>query len=160
MGDLIFCTVCILLIGTLAGWVGHWALHQPWAKSLYHGHLVHHTLYTPKDYTSDTYRDAGSSDSAFVLGPLVAMVVGLFCLLLFSFDVAWYVYVSVVVSAIIVGGAHEYVHRAFHLKHHWLMRFRWFWRLRKIHLEHHRDPSKNLGIVWYGWDRAFRTFKS
>jgi sterol desaturase/sphingolipid hydroxylase (fatty acid hydroxylase superfamily) len=60
----------------------------------------------------------------------------------------------------VIGFLHGYVHDAFHIEGHWLERSRWFRRLRDLHAFHHRAMRTNLGIFWFGWDRAFGTFKS
>lgn len=148
-----------LLLGTLAGWVGHWALHQRWAGRFAKAHLVHHRLYPPNDFLSTEYRDAKGSDTTLFLGPFITLVMLAWLGGLVAFGVSGYVLVVLIVVGIEVGILHELVHKAIHLEKHWMERFMWFRRIRTLHWKHHKHVQKNLGIVWYGWDRVFRTIK-
>lgn len=159
MGIVIIAALGTLLTGTFAGWLGHWALHQRWAGRFYRAHLTHHRLYPPNNLRSTKYREAKKDNTTFFLGPTVGFVAIAWLLLLVWFEVGLAAYGAVVVLGVVVGYLHEYLHEAFHLKAHWLDRFGWFRSLRSLHFEHHRKLSKNIGIMWFGWDRLFRTFK-
>lgn len=148
-----------LLLGTLAGWVGHWALHRRWAGRFHAAHLTHHRLYPPSNFQSASYRDAKRDSTTFFLAPIITFVVLAWLGTLMWVNVAWYAYIALILVGIAVGYAHDYLHEAFHLQNHWLDRFGWFQRLRRLHLGHHRSIGKNIGIIWFGWDRLFRTFK-
>lgn len=155
----IACILGTLLIGTLAGWIGHWALHQRWTGRFAKAHLVHHRLYPPSNFLSESYRDAKESDTTLVLGPFITVVVLLWMGTLVLLGAPWFTFVAIVIVGVLVGGLHEYVHKAIHLKGHWLGTLTWFQAIQIHHLKHHKHTQKNLGIVWYGWDRLFRTFK-
>lgn len=148
-----------LLLGTFAGWIGHWALHQRWAGRFAKAHLVHHRLYPPQDFLAPAYRDAQGSNTTLFLGPFITLVMLGWMGVLVALGAEWYVFVCVLLVGIEVGILHEYVHEAMHLEHHPLERFMTFRRLRTLHLKHHQFVQSNLGIVWYGWDRLFRTLK-
>lgn len=47
----------------------------------------------------------------------------------------------------------NYLHEAFHIRKHWLMRFRWFRRCRRRHREHHWKCGVNfgIGVYWVDW---------
>jgi len=51
-----------------------------------------------------------------------------------------------------------HVHTQYHLNHSWLRRFGWFDRKRELHFVHHRDASKNFGVIEFVWDRVFGTY--
>lgn len=148
-----------LLLGTLAGWAGHWALHQRWTGRFYRAHATHHRLYPPGDLRSSSYRDARQDNTTFVLAPIVTFVLLTWIGALLWLGVSWYVYLILVVIGVTTGYAHDYLHEAFHLNHHWLDRFTWFQVLRELHWVHHRKVGKNIGVLWFGWDRLFGTFK-
>lgn len=148
-----------LLLGTLAGWLGHWALHQRWAGKFYRSHLTHHRLYPPRDLRSPAYRDAKGDSTTFFLVPLVTFVIIAWMVALFVLDASWTVFPGIAIAGVGVGWAHDYLHEAYHLESHWLDRCGWFRSLRALHLIHHCRVHSNIGIVWYGWDRLFRTFR-
>jgi len=57
---------------------------------------------------------------------------------------------------------HSYVwthmHRAIHdLKDHWITKTDYYKRARKHHLDHHRRPAKNFGVVFLWTDYVFKT---
>ncbi len=148
-----------LLLGTLTGWLGHWALHQKWSGRFYKAHLTHHRLYPPSDFQSATYRDAKGDNTVFFLAPIITFVSLLELAVLVWLQTGWPVYVTLVVTGVLVGYLHDYAHEAFHLEGDTrLNRFVWFKSLRKAHWVHHRSVKKNLGILWFGWDRLFKTY--
>lgn len=147
------------MIGTLAGWTGHWALHQPWAGRFFKAHLTHHRLYPPKSLQSEQYREPGRDDTTLLLAPLIIGAVMAWLLVLTFLGVSWIETLCLIVLGAVVGLLHEWLHQAFHLETHWLDRFRWFKVLRDLHFEHHRSARVNLGVIWFGWDRLFKTFR-
>lgn len=52
-----------------------------------------------------------------------------------------------------------YVHAAYHIPDHFLNKFEWFKRDKKIHLEHHYDPKVNFAIASHFPDKLFGTYK-
>ncbi len=158
MGPLLF-TLGAALLGTLAGWAGHWALHHSGSRTLHRAHMTHHRLYPPRSLRSDAYRKAGKDDTLFVLAPLVAVVIGLYLLLMSFLQATWLDFATVITASLVVGIAHEWLHEAFHLEVHWLSRFAWFQQLRAEHFMHHRHPKKNLGIITMLWDRLLGTYR-
>ena len=53
----------------------------------------------------------------------------------------------------------NYFHSAFHIRDHWLQRFRWFRRLTRLHDIHH-ITNANYGISFFWMDRLFGTFRT
>jgi sterol desaturase/sphingolipid hydroxylase (fatty acid hydroxylase superfamily) len=54
---------------------------------------------------------------------------------------------------------HIYLHRQYHIRNSWLIRFSWFQKKRLLHFLHHQQSRKNYAIVEYFWDRLFGTYK-
>ena len=51
-----------------------------------------------------------------------------------------------------------YIHAAYHIENHWLNRYAWFQNDKRIHFQHHRDPSTNYGIATHFTDVISDTF--
>lgn len=153
-------TVGTILYGTLIGWGTHWAIHRPWAGKFYRAHMNHHLRqYPPKDLLSATYRSSGKDDSLFAFVPAIGIAILTWMLLLNYLGVSGWGLAFVFVESLFVGWLHDYIHEGFHIEGFWLRRYRWFQKLEDLHYLHHRNMKKNLGIVWFGWDRIFRTFR-
>ena len=69
-------------------------------------------------------------------------------------------YYSMVVYLVIVGVFvwNWYVHSAYHIPNHWLNQYDWFVQDKKIHLQHHVDPTVNYGIASHFSDIIFGTY--
>ena len=52
-----------------------------------------------------------------------------------------------------------YVHSAYHIQNHWLNNFDWFKLDKKIHLQHHVDPTVNYGIASHFCDIIMGTYE-
>jgi hypothetical protein len=148
------------LYGTLIGHAIHWAAHQPFSRWLYRAHMSHHKAQYPKDdLVSAVYRRS-QDDNFFLFGlvvvpalwPLLALVVGL--------GASPFEFGAVVSLILFVGWLHDHVHVRMHLRTSVVERLfpRAMAHFRRLHAAHHRDMTKNLGIVWFGWDRIFGSF--
>jgi len=152
--------ITTFLYGTLIGWVVHWMIHQRWAGPLYRSHSNHHLKqYPPSDLVSERYRDAGKDSSLFVFLPAITVAFLIWCLGAYLLGASVAVLVMMVVEAAVIGWLHDYLHGQFHLKDSWTLRYDCLKQLRVWHWYHHRNMKRNLGIVWFGWDRVFRTFR-
>lgn len=156
----LFIILFTFVYGSLAGYFVHWLLHtdafSKWSKS----HNVHHTLYTPDDFESDTYRDAKENDSVWVFVPIITGAIVIACVPLWFIFSEWWIFPIILAEGIFVGWLNDYIHDAFHVKNHWLNRFRWFWHLKDLHWIHHVYPKKNIGILWFIPDKMFKTYES
>ena len=54
--------------------------------------------------------------------------------------------------------SHNYIHKQYHLTGSWMLRFAWFRRKKEIHWIHHRDYTKNFGVIDHLWDRLTGSF--
>ncbi len=155
--------VAILLavvLGSLSAYVIHWVMHRSWSGPLYRSHMEHHQVhYPPSDlYSTGKYRSSGWSSGWLTFTPIVALSwLGILAFMRLLHLGALGQGIVLAVFAVL-GWAHGYVHDAFHVSDHRLGRFAWFQRLRLLHEPHHFDMRKNLGILWFGWDRVFGTF--
>lgn len=163
MVPIILTALISFFISSLFGYVVHRALHSEWTGRLNKKHMTHHLLlYPPTDYLSDKYRDAGGDNTVYIFGaaaiPLVATPIVL--------GVMGIIPLSLVITALVVMGLmgflHSYLHDAFHIRNHWILRVpvlgvifsKWV----KLHYLHHVDMQKNFGIFLFHWDHVFRTF--
>lgn len=159
----LFVILLTYLIVNLFGYVAHWSLHQTWMGRFNNAHMTHHLkLYPPEDFTSDTYRHAGKDSTPkffaiaaipLIIAPIILGVIGV---------LPMYLMVIILISELIIGFLHDYIHDAFHINNHWISCIPGvrviFGRLLKLHYLHHVDMKRNYGIFAYHWDRVFGTF--
>lgn len=149
---MLFLIPILLVIVFLAGEGAAYFWHKSAAHGNYSGpvgesHWTHH-----KDETDD-----GDGDFLWVLAFLIPALVFLCWLYLIgkvSLSVA--LIVGTVTSGIFIWN--WLVHKAYHTEGHWLEKYSWFLRDKKIHMEHHRNPEKNYGISFHIFDELFDTF--
>lgn len=150
-----------LSLGSFASYFIHWTMHQPWSGPFYRSHMQHHLVHYPVGhfFSLDRYRSSGWSSGWLTFTPVMLAVGAGVYILLGTLHIDAGFRCALIGFLGIVGWMHGYVHDAFHVRLHWLGRFRWFRRLRVLHGPHHVDMNKNLGILWFTWDRIFRTFQ-
>jgi sterol desaturase/sphingolipid hydroxylase (fatty acid hydroxylase superfamily) len=117
-------------------------------------HWVHHEV----DYPVQALRPIGQADyrragawTWFVLGG----VVGALILALLPLDWAMPLALG---SFLYAWGVISYLHDAFHVEGHWLERFAWFHRIRRLHDIHHWQPG-NYGILFFWMDALCGTLR-
>lgn len=155
--------ILITFLGTtFLGYGLHWLLHQKWSGALYEAHMVHHIVkYPPWDMESEKYRSAGWQSGFFAFIPASITLMCVLFLGLWTVSSPTWIYVVVFVEGTFLGVMHEVVHDAVHMKAHWFHRAgATFWHLRKLHRIHHRNMRKNFGVIWFGWDKFFRTYRA
>ncbi len=152
---LILCLLGTYFGGTLVGYIVHRALHQKWCGKYNKAHMTHHLVkYPTTDMLSKEYRQAGKDDTFMIFVPWV-LAFGL--TLIFVFPI-WIWAICMVVMAI-GGYAHEYFHTHFHLEGSWMIKYKFFLRLRELHAIHHGNMQTNMGIYEYIYDHIFRTYR-
>ncbi len=148
----------VYIVGNFTGYFVHWLMHKGKLKSVGEAHNTHHELYTIDDFTSTEYRSAGKDDSAFVFVPMIMLALAiLFVPLYFIFNTFW-IFPLPILLGIIIGWLNGYMHECFHMEDHYLLRFKWFRKLKHLHWLHHLYPDKNMGIIWFVPDRLFNSF--
>lgn len=146
---------------TLFGYVVHYSFHQKWTGRYHNSHMVHHQkLYPPSRYLSEAYLEPGKDNTAkfFIIAglPLILLPILLVAFHIISLPI----FITAMISMAIIGIPHDTLHDAFHIKHHWLRRFRWFEHMTDLHYQHHLgNMQTNFGIYWFGWDKLLGTFK-
>ena len=165
MFEVVACVVLIavasLLCASLFGHFVHWMIHQRWMGPAYRGHMEHHCeLYPPGELVSNTYRKAKWFNSGtFLFTPPLLVIIGLVsgCASMFELP-AW---IMAVFSVVLVtfGFTSDVVHDSFHVTGHVLERVAWFQHAREKHFAHHNNMKRNFGIVFFGWDKLFKTYE-
>ncbi len=153
--------VFAVVLGSLAGYWIHRALHQPWTGPFHRGHMEHHEiLYPANRLTSDRYEVAkwyNSGPVLFTPGAILLLIVG--ALATWILGVTLWHFASFGVGLIGFGLLNDWVHDSFHLRRHFLQRFSCYRSLRRLHFLHHVDMEANFGIVSLHWDSVFKTMK-
>jgi sterol desaturase/sphingolipid hydroxylase (fatty acid hydroxylase superfamily) len=142
----------------LAGYFVHWLLHTDRFAKLAPSHNIHHTLYTPDDFESETYRDAEENDSVRVFVPIITGAIVLASIPLWFIFHTWWIYPIILAEGAFVGWLNDYIHECFHIIDHPYNKYSYFKKLKRLHLIHHIFPKKNHAIIWFGPDRLFGTF--
>ena len=160
---ILFILTLTFLYGSTSGWVIHALLHamlhKKVLKNLATDHNVHHLLYTPSDFESvGSYRDAGKARSTLVFIPIITTAIALMCIPLWFIFSVWWIYPIIIIEGATIGWLNDYIHYAFHIKNHWLNKYSYFKKLKRLHLLHHIHPTKNHGVIWFGADKLFGTF--
>lgn len=151
--------VGVFFIGNFTGYFVHWLMHKGKLKSIAEAHSTHHELYPVDDFTSKEYRSAGKDDSTFVFVPMILLALAiLFIPVWFIFKSLW-IFPLPILLGIIIGWLNGYMHECFHIADHPLIKFKWFRNLKQLHLVHHFNPTKNMGIIWFVPDKLFNSFQ-
>lgn len=132
-------------------WLGHTVI----GGALRRIHVgSHHALYPSSHMVARRYEESEASLTALYLLPAGALASLFFWLL----PVALAAGVTLGLGASFA--AHVYLHEHYHLSGSWLRRYAWFRRRRLLHAIHHRDGTKNFGLIDFFWDRLFGTFRA
>jgi sterol desaturase/sphingolipid hydroxylase (fatty acid hydroxylase superfamily) len=127
--------------------------HSPAGGALHRAHAgSHHTVYTEARMVSSRYDDTEISLTPLYLVPALAVVMIFLWLLPLR-------YVACGAFGIFISfAAHVYLHAHYHLSQSRLRRHEWFRRRQRLHAIHHRDGTKNFGLIHFCWDRLLGTF--
>lgn len=139
----------------------HWMIHQRWTGPLHRSHMDHHLeQYPPDDLLSEKYRYPAwyHSGPLLFLPGFVVVLLGIDAALWLVGAPGWSLWTFSAVMAVFAG-VNDYVHDNMHIRGHWLERFGWFNHWRVVHFQHHFNMRRNFGIVFFGWDRLFGTYK-
>jgi sterol desaturase/sphingolipid hydroxylase (fatty acid hydroxylase superfamily) len=123
--------------------------------------MTHHVkLYPPLDLVSEKYRSAGKDNSNLVFIPAITVAFAALEFLMWKIGASVGTLVMLVIEGIIIGALHDLMHTWFHLSGTRLLKYEWFQRLKRYHFYHHHHMQQNFGIIWFGWDRVFGTFRN
>lgn len=141
------------LMTELMGYAIHRAAHSRWSGPLYRAHLQHHLVYPAKDFLSDEYRKGESSFIRWFIPVIIVFCVTHWALL------PWFDALTCNVTVLAVALWNSYIHDAFHIRGHWLERFRFFRKQRIMHRIHHANVHRNISMYLYVFDKVFGTLK-
>lgn len=142
-----------LFVFEALGYGIHWIFHQQWSGPLFRAHLVHHRLYPPRSYLSNEYRSAGAQATTWrFLAASLCLATAALWILPWSYGLAFCGELGA------IGVLNDWVHSCIHVRDSWLGQTRWGTRMRLLHLVHHMDARRNLGIISFGMDRLLGTY--
>lgn len=132
-----------------------WLGHTPTGGKIYRIHTAsHHSIYTDRNMASESYSDYEISLTPFFLIPVFALC-ALSSLILPPVLAAVFTF-SLFASFLV----QIYLHAQYHVSDSWLKRYKWFVRLLRLHTLHHRDQTKNYGLVNFMPDRIYGTYRA
>lgn len=150
-----------LIAASFLGHTIHWVIHQRWSGPGFRGHMEHHLQrYPPNDLLSKSYRKARwyqTGTFLFLPGMITFVLAG--SVFLSYLGCGWGELALFVIMLGAFGIINDYVHDATHVIGHPLECFAWFRNIREAHFVHHRDLKSNYGIVFYGWDKVFGSYR-
>ena len=147
--------IAIYVVTQSVGYLVHRILHASWAGPMYRSHYTHHNvLYPPDDYFSDSYREPPSEDGQAKYYAIPAVI--LLSLIFYFAPLVWALVAVVEMS--LIAWLNDAMHKWFHIKGHWMSRFKWFTNLRGLHWVHHVRQDTNYGIFSFINDRLVGTF--
>lgn len=144
--------MAIIIGSELGAYLWHrFGAHTDFVPLVHDTHKIHHN--------ADLGHEA-HGDFFWVILILTALGAGLI--------VAWYtnylfiqpIYVMIAyLLLVMVFVWNWYIHSAYHIPNHWLNRFYWFRKDKKMHLQHHVNPLVNYGIASHFSDIVFGTYE-
>lgn len=147
--------VATFFLVEVVGFSVHRLAHHPRSGKLFRDHLRHHAhAYPPSRYQTEKY--LGDLKTSFL--PVFVPIFVVFNLLAAAV-LPWPCYLVFFVGTSVFSLANNMLHDSFHITGHWLRRFAWHKRLTDVHLVHHENVKKNLGIYWYGFDRILGSYR-
>lgn len=147
-----FLTFLVIIFASEFGaYLWHRFAHTNIIPEVHDTHRIHHEA---------DLRHEAHEDFFWVILILIALGISLI--------VAWYYrfmpipFIYFIISYLLVVMVfvwNWYVHSAYHIPNHWLNGFSWFKQDKKIHLQHHVNPSVNYGIASHFSDVIFGTYE-
>jgi sterol desaturase/sphingolipid hydroxylase (fatty acid hydroxylase superfamily) len=136
----------------------HWLFHQECSGIFYRVHTKHHTLYTPEDFVSDTYRSPGGDSTIFLFGALFSpFIFSVIAITAFGIVPLW-VGIGMMIEMALIALLNDRIHDSFHLTKSVWHRWPGYQKLFRLHFLHHQNEQKNFGIITFIGDRIFGTF--
>lgn len=152
-------TVFLCILGAEAlCYIVHRALHTnvfpAWTKK----HMIHHLHYYPPSarMRSEEYETDSSSSRIKIGGIGLEWVIPTLLLYVLTYVISGSLLIPTIML-FYVYFVFDYMHTSFHVKDHWLAKFKYFRYIRKCHDKHHNNMKKNFGITTLFFDKLFRT---
>ena len=132
----------------------HKASHHKRSGQLYRWHKLHHKDYPVTRLESDIYIDStGWFSNIFARYILCS-------LFLFYIVSSHRVFLIISTESLSYSFLITYLHEQFHLKHSWLLQYRWFRRHKRKHLLHHMKQDKNFSFLTTNIDKLQNSYYS
>ena len=110
-------------------------------------HDIHHTIID----------DKAEGDFFYIL-ILLILYFNLLLLLYMYLYINTIVFLILYIPVLSIFIYNYYIHSAYHEENHWLNEYEWFRNDKRIHFQHHEDPTKNFGIATHYTDIILDTF--
>ena len=133
----------------------HKASHYKESGRLYRWHKIHHTDYPVTRLESDTYIDSsGWYDNMF--GVYIILTIGVFCMSSSTNRVATIVSSEIIAYSLML----DYFHQQFHLTNSRFKHYKWFQKLKRYHLLHHKKQKMNYNFFTNKVDKLGNSYLS
>jgi len=130
----------------------HKASHYKESGQLYSWHKMHHKDYPAKCLESDTYIDStGYIDNMFAR--YIVVTAGTFYIASSSRT-----FMIIVAEVSVYSFMVDYFNQQFHLKKSWLIKYKWFQRIKRNHLLHHIKQETNFSFFSTKMDKLQNTY--
>lgn len=134
----------------------HRLAHSPISGRMFRHHMKHHGRdYPPARFMSEKYLSNLRESFIWFFAPAFILMNTMAWVFL-----VWPVALTFSFVTIGVSFFNDIVHDSFHVKDHWMTRFRWHGRLRTAHRVHHKNLKKNLGMWLFLYDRILGTYST
>lgn len=110
-------------------------------------HNIHHNIID----------DQAHGDFFYILIFLIVLAITL-SYLWFKSRISYQLALAIYIPIFAVFIWNWYIHSAYHIENHWLNGYEWFQNDKRIHFQHHDNPSTNFGIATHFSDIIFNTF--
>jgi len=145
----------LLIIGASEIFAYFWhrfGAHGNYVFMVHDTHFEHHTNHRTK------FNYEAEEDFVWILLLMTLLQLVLFVGVAINLIPAKFALISGLIT-MLVFSLNWKIHRAYHVKDHWLNRFSTFKRLKELHYVHHKTPTKNYGILSLYIDWIMGTFK-
>ena len=148
-----FLIILIIIIGSEIGaYIWHrFGAHTDIIPGVHNTHKIHHKA---------NLRHEAHEDFFWIILILVLLGIGIFIGWYKNYIIIPVIYIIIVYVLItFVFIWNWYIHSAYHIPNHWLNRYKWFIKDKKMHLQHHVNPKVNYGIASHFSDIIFGTYE-
>lgn len=147
---IVFIVIFTLFISEIGGYLWHrFGAHTSFVPPVRETHIEHHI----SDLTHDAHED-------FYWILLVLSGIAILFLILTYYGLPWYIGATIYTILFLSYTWTWYIHAAYHTENHWLERYDWFNRDRKLHFQHHQNVHTNYSIATHFPDKIFGTYSN
>jgi len=149
--EYLFLSVGLIYLSELGAYFWHrYGTHEDYIPNLLgvqETHKKHHTI----------IEDLAHGDFFYVA--IFLLFFALFLIYLYYIKVISFLLILSIYIPIFIASLYSYfIHSAYHIDDHWLLKYEWFRNDKRIHFHHHKDQTTNYGIATHFCDVIFDTF--